>query len=280
VANRTSDVALILDEIGQLESRESAQALYMLANGTGKIRMNRSATMQHIKIWRALILSSGEMTVETKIRQFHKATANTGAALRLLNVAADQGRGLGVFDAPGPTGNSADLVKAFSEAMNNVYGSAGPEFIRAIIARADCAETVREAVNRFIKEHVDPGADGQVERAAKRFGLIAAAGELATELGVTGWVYAGRVGTGMTEGELLALLRKLTLLASEEMTVDEPPPRDSRVGRPLELSRVHRVRPELVAEVTFLTWTADGLLRQVVYEGLREDKAARDVRRE
>jgi hypothetical protein len=27
-------------------------------------------------------------------------------------------------------------------------------------------------------------------------------------------------------------------------------------------------------------WTADGLLRQVVYEGLREDKAARDVRRE
>jgi hypothetical protein len=29
-----------------------------------------------------------------------------------------------------------------------------------------------------------------------------------------------------------------------------------------------------------LTWTADGVLRQVVYEGLREDKAARDVRRE
>jgi hypothetical protein len=32
--------------------------------------------------------------------------------------------------------------------------------------------------------------------------------------------------------------------------------------------------------VTFLTWTADGLLRQVVYEGLREDKTSRDVRRE
>jgi ATP-dependent DNA ligase len=33
------------------------------------------------------------------------------------------------------------------------------------------------------------------------------------------------------------------------------------------LSRVHWVRPELVAEVTYLTWTADGLLRHVVYEG-------------
>jgi ATP-dependent DNA ligase len=52
-----------------------------------------------------------------------------------------------------------------------------------------------------------------------------------------------------------------------------------RFGTPLVLSRVHWVRPELVAEVTYLTWTADGLLRHVVYEGLREDKSAREVRR-
>jgi ATP-dependent DNA ligase len=36
---------------------------------------------------------------------------------------------------------------------------------------------------------------------------------------------------------------------------------------------------ELVAEVTFLTWTDDGLLRQVVDQGLREDKPAREVMR-
>jgi hypothetical protein len=56
-------------------------------------------------------------------------------------------------------------------------------------------------------------------------------------------------------------------------------PRTSRFGSPLVLSRVHRVRPELVAEVKFLTWTDDNLLRQVVYEGLREDKPAAEVRR-
>jgi bifunctional non-homologous end joining protein LigD len=38
------------------------------------------------------------------------------------------------------------------------------------------------------------------------------------------------------------------------------------------------VRPKLVAEVTFLTWTADRLLRQVPFQGLREDKRAKDVR--
>jgi ATP-dependent DNA ligase len=63
------------------------------------------------------------------------------------------------------------------------------------------------------------------------------------------------------------------------MPLDVPPPRDSRFGTPLVLSRVHWVRPELVAEVKYLTWTEDNLLRQVVYEGLREDKPAIQVRR-
>jgi hypothetical protein len=44
---------------------------------------------------------------------------------------------------------------------------------------------------------------------------------------------------------------------------------------PLVLSRVHWVRPELVAEVKYLTWTDDNLLRQVVYEGLREEAGGR-----
>jgi hypothetical protein len=37
------------------------------------------------------------------------------------------------------------------------------------------------------------------------------------------------------------------------------------------------VRPEVVVEVTYLTWTEDNLLRQVSYRGQREDKPARQV---
>jgi bifunctional non-homologous end joining protein LigD len=55
---------------------------------------------------------------------------------------------------------------------------------------------------------------------------------------------------------------------------------DSRFGRPLELRKVHWVKPKLVVEVTFLTWTGDGLLRQVAYQGLREDKNPKEVRLE
>ena len=64
------------------------------------------------------------------------------------------------------------------------------------------------------------------------------------------------------------------------MPLASAPPRDSRFGRPLELKRVHWVRPELVIEITYLTLTADGLVRQADYQGLRQDKRARDVRLE
>ena len=92
-------------------------------------------------------------------------------------------------------------------------------------------------------------------------------------------IYAGRAGTGIGHAELERLWRRLQPLATPKMPLDMPPPRDSRFGSPLVLSRVHWVRPELVAEVKFLTWTEDNLLRQVVYEGLREDKPPKDVRR-
>jgi DNA ligase D-like protein (predicted ligase) len=92
-------------------------------------------------------------------------------------------------------------------------------------------------------------------------------------------VYAGRAGTGIKQAELERLWRRLQPLATDKMPLAVPPPRTSRFGSPLVLSRVHWVRPELVAEVKYLTWTDDNLLRQVVYEGLREDKPAAEVRR-
>jgi ATP-dependent DNA ligase len=92
-------------------------------------------------------------------------------------------------------------------------------------------------------------------------------------------IYAGRVSTGIDTAELLRLWCRLQPLATPRMPMDVPP-RGARFGSPLVLSRVHWVRPEIVVEVKFLAWTEDNLLRQVVYEGLREDKPAREVWRE
>ena len=93
------------------------------------------------------------------------------------------------------------------------------------------------------------------------------------------FTYAGRAGTGIDNAELERLWRRLQPMAIDTMPLNVAPPRSTRFGSPLVLSRVHWVRPELVAEVKYLAWTEDNLLRQVVYEGLREDKPAAEVRR-
>jgi len=83
--------------------------------------------------------------------------------------------------------------------------------------------------------------------------------------------YRGRVGTGFTRDTLERLLRKL-----RPLEVSRPP-----FSEKLPASRgVHWVRPELVAEVSFGSWTNDGRLRHPSFEGLREDKPAREVVRE
>jgi ATP-dependent DNA ligase len=93
-------------------------------------------------------------------------------------------------------------------------------------------------------------------------------------------IYAGRVGTGMPDKVLSDLRRRLEPLSRAKSPLSVRPPQTTRFGSPLVLSRVHWVEPKLVAEITYLTWTADNLLRHMVYVGLREDKPAADVRRE
>src|SRR6185312_6879048 len=92
-------------------------------------------------------------------------------------------------------------------------------------------------------------------------------------------IYAGRAGTGMPERELERLWQRLQPLTISKMPLDVPPPRGGRFGSPLVLSRVHWVRPEIVVEVSYVEFTADGLLRHV-YLGERQDKPASEVVRE
>jgi ATP-dependent DNA ligase len=84
----------------------------------------------------------------------------------------------------------------------------------------------------------------------------------------------------MSDKVLADLRRSLEPLVRVTSPLNVPPPRKTRFGSPLVLSRVHWVEPKLVARITYLTWTADGLLRHTVYVGLRKDKPAEEVRRE
>ena len=79
---------------------------------------------------------------------------------------------------------------------------------------------------------------------------------------------------------LADLRRRLDPIARKTSPLSIPPPRSTRFGSPLVLSRVHWVEPKLVAEITYLTCTGDGLLRHTVFMDLLPDKPAEQVRRE
>ena len=82
--------------------------------------------------------------------------------------------------------------------------------------------------------------------------------------------FAGRVGSGFSESTLETLATALGTIATPAPPFSDPP-------RGPGARDVTWVRPLLVAEVAFAEWTKDGILRQPVFKGLREDKDPGDV---
>jgi len=85
-------------------------------------------------------------------------------------------------------------------------------------------------------------------------------------------IYAGRTGTGFTQKVRKSLREKLDGLV-QAANPFEKPPAEARRGATW-------VTPELVVQVRFATWTADNLVRQAAFLGVREDKSAHEVVRE
>lgn len=86
-------------------------------------------------------------------------------------------------------------------------------------------------------------------------------------------VFAGKVGTGFTHATALDLRRRLDRIERRDCPFEPPP--EGPLAR-----RAHWVKPELVCEVAFTEWTADGRIRHPSFQGLRADKRPADVRRE
>ena len=183
-----TDTALILDELGVVDAKEAGAAAYQLAAGSGRGRSGRDGYLRASMTWRTLILSTGEIRLADKLAE-GKQRATAGQAVRLVDIPADAGKGFGSFDCAGTTGNAKAIADAIKRAAKSAYGTAGPEFVRRLIAEGtdENARLALGMIDTFREKMVPANADGQIQRAADRFGLVAAAGEIAIALGVVPW---------------------------------------------------------------------------------------------
>ncbi|WP_372837494.1 DUF927 domain-containing protein [Phaeovulum sp.] len=181
------DACLCLDELSQVESKAAGAAAYMLGNGVGKARAGREGQARKSHEWRLLFLSSGEMGLADKIRESGGRIA-AGMEVRVIDLRGDAGAGLGLFEDIHGAENAAAFAQSLKAAVGRSFGTPARAFLRQIVADpAATRDGIAELRRGFVAAALPPSADGQVRRVADRFALVAAAGELASSIGITGW---------------------------------------------------------------------------------------------
>lgn len=185
----------------------------------------------------------GSALVERK-RLLERALAGAGPRVRYVDHVADQG------EAFHRQACAFELEGSMAKRADSTYRSGRWRDWR----KRKC--TGRE--DFIVVGYTEP-ADGTSGVGALALAARSAAGVLA---------YAGRVGTGWSAGESLALRSRLEVLESDGPALQVP--HAERVG-------VHWVRPELAVEVAFAEWTASGVVRHASFLGVREDLTAPDA---
>jgi putative DNA primase/helicase len=177
-----NDGFLALDEIGECDPRDVGNIVYQLANGAGKSRANRSGGAKASYQWRVMVLSNGEVSIESAMQEGGKR-AKAGQLMRLLNIPIF-GK-YGAFDCLHDMKDGRALADHLKTASLNYYGVAGIEYLTKLVTET---RNINELAERYTLALIGGETlSSQESRAAKRFALIALSGELATEYGITGW---------------------------------------------------------------------------------------------
>ncbi|KQU80385.1 MULTISPECIES: DUF927 domain-containing protein [unclassified Rhizobacter] len=182
------DSLLILDEFGQLDPKVAGECAYMLANDQEKGRATRNGLARKRRTWRLLFLSSGELSLAQHMEAASK-TPRAGQEVRMLDIPLDAGAGMGGLEELHGHGGPAALADDIVTAAAKTYGQAGHAWLEwACKHHAELPARLADMIRTYRDDFVPEGAAEQVRRAGARFALVAAAGELATEAGITGWV--------------------------------------------------------------------------------------------
>lgn len=188
VASAHNDSLLLLDEVNQCSPFEVGETAYMLSNGVGKLRANRTGAARKSAEWRTLFLSSGEQDLESILNSVKKKVM-AGMEVRMLSIPADAGLDMGMFECLHDCKTPGALAENITDAAIKARGAVGTAWLEFLADDFihDDAKALSKSIDHWTGELADGEDGGQVRRAARRFATVLVAGTTACALDLTGW---------------------------------------------------------------------------------------------
>ena len=182
-----NDSFLGLDEIGEISNpKELGNIVYMLANGKGKARLTKQITARAPYKWKLIFMSTGEKSLKEIMQESGQKT-KLGQEVRLIDIDVDQSE-YGLFDQIDFAEDGAKQSRQLVERSNQFYGVAGMVWLDYLTSNKDKVMVqAKQLLEQYNIELIADIQQGHISRVANTFALLAVAGELATQAGITGW---------------------------------------------------------------------------------------------
>jgi putative DNA primase/helicase len=179
-AQEYNDRILFLDEFGQVDPKDIGNTIYMLANGQGKARANRSGDRTPMKTWKLFYLSTGEVSFRQKMDEGGNSIKG-GQEIRFLDILIEAEKH---FESLGEYKSSSELIDALSRASESFYGTAMDAYLTNLV-QLNTLEWVEKQQSELenlkaelIKNYSD---DNVIGRVSKHFAVVQLALKLSQE---------------------------------------------------------------------------------------------------
>jgi putative DNA primase/helicase len=169
-AEAFNDLPMVIDEIGEGDSREFGQTIYRIISGTGRGRANREGGLRDSKSWRVTILSAGEVAISDFIESGGKKLKG-GQVVRMVDIN---------LDAVPHLFNSAAEADKIKNLCATHYGHAG-------VAMLESIPNLAYEWKLFDHEQIGSALTNIAKRVRTRFALAAYTGVIAVDAGILPW---------------------------------------------------------------------------------------------
>jgi putative DNA primase/helicase len=185
-----SDVGGSFDEIGEGQPKMIRAAIYVLANGSTKLRGTQDLGLRPMESFRILGISTGEPTMDAFLTEAGEKVP-AGLSVRLVDVPAEV-QPESAFETC-PVDQIEELGKRFYPLTTQLYGAAGRKWLQHLVDLGP--DEIQARLRRHREEWlaiptidaVRTSATGQVRSVINRFALVAAALRMAIEADLLPW---------------------------------------------------------------------------------------------